>query len=330
MLLAGDIVDGERLDEILVKVLDSEEIFNSSLAWRLTVEDSAENKFEVKIWHTHDVDIWWRDGCQYVLKEGRAKHQRDGGIILHSTDDFTVYRPGDSVDILAIGDSHIGRENRPADSGAPYRTARQFVAAMGYAARYQVDAVIHTGDLFDDDPTDEDITIALSGFDILSQNDIPFYFIYGNHGIDVSRTLYDRIENLEINHLDIEGVRINDSLEILGIDNNIQEDFPGAASSFSTSSDIDRRILVVHHEIDPPREEDGIPVGPLCESPELNLDYILSGHLHDPESHTCSGTKIQYLGSTADISTKQNALDQSAWLISVTQENVDDTRVDLI
>lgn len=329
MPLKNDIVDRERLDEIPVTILEIEKVFNSSLAWRLTVEDDAGNEFEVKIWHTHEVDLRCREGWRYVLKNGRGKHQRNDEVLLSSTDDFTVCRPDGTVELLAMGDTHIGRENRPRDAGAPYRTARQFVAAMGYAARYDVEAVIHAGDLFDDNPTPEDISIAESAFDILSRHDIPFYFIYGNHGVDIAKDFYDQLRNVTISHLDTGGVCLDGRFELFGVDNKTEENFTTAASDFATTSEINRRILVVHNEINPPRKESEILVETLCSPPEVQFDYILSGHLHDPESDAQSGTEIQYLGSTADISANRNARDQSAWLIRVGPDNVDIRRLEL-
>lgn len=329
MTLRDDIVDRERLEEIPVTVLETEKVFNSALAWKLFVEDDTGNEFGVKIWHTHDVDEWWREGWRYILKNGRGKHTCKDNILLHSTDDFTVQRPEETINLLAIGDSHIGRENRPEDDGAPFRTGRQFVAAMGYATRYDVDAVIHAGDLFDENPTAEDITIAESGFEILKKHGIPFYFIYGNHSVDVAKTLYDRISDVESSHLDSRGVVLDDTIEILGVDYATTEEFPTAPSSFDATPNLAKRILVVHDEITPPRGENEIPVSDLCASPQLDLDYIISGHLHASESGTCSGTKIQYLGSTANISANRSAVDQSAWLIRVTPNELDIDRLKL-
>ena len=327
--LRDDIADGERLDEISVTVLEAEKYTSSSLAWRLSVEDDEGQEFGVKIWHTHDMDTWWREGQQYLLRNGRGTRRSDGEVLLHSTGDFTVHRPEGVVDLLAIGDSHIGRENRPKDSGDPYHTARQFVAAIGYAVRYDVDAVIHAGDLFDDNPNMEDLAIAKSGFDILGENEIPFYFVYGNHGVDTAKEFYDGIESADISRIGTRGVRFKSTLEVFGLDNGSGEDLNTVAPDFVPSPEIDRQILVGHTEIKPPRENGAIAVEMLYALSPIKFDYVLAGHLHDPESGTYSETEIQHLGSTADISANQNAKDQSAWLIHVTTDDVDISRLNL-
>lgn len=329
MRLRDDIADGERLDEISVTVLEAEKYTSSSLAWRLSVKDDEGQEFEVKIWHTHDVDTWWYEGQQYLLRNGRGTRRSDSEVLLHSTGDFIVHRPEGVVDLLAIGDSHIGRENRPKDSSDPYHTARQFLAAIGYAVRYDVDAVIHAGDLFDDNPNEDDLAIAKSGFDILGKNEIPFYFVYGNHGVNTAKEFYDGIEGADISHIGTRGVRFKDTLEVFGLDNGSEEDLGTVASDFLSSPEIDRHILVAHTEIEPPRESGAISVEMLYAVSQVKFDYVLSGHLHDPESGTYSGTEIQHLGSTADISANQNAKDQSAWLVHVTADDVDINRLKL-
>ncbi|QSG16333.1 DNA repair exonuclease, SbcD (plasmid) [Halapricum desulfuricans] len=322
-------MDGERFDEILVTVRDVKQHLNSSLGWLLTVEDTAGNEFEVKIWHTHDVDTWWREGWRYILKSGRGTRRQGGQVTLHSTKDFAVQRPEDVVDLLALGDSHIGRETRPEDTNAPYHTSRQFIATMGYAARYDVDAVIYAGDLFDDHPTTEDIQLAESGFKILAQNNIPFYFVYGNHGVTIANEFYDRIDDVEIDHLDTNGTQLNNQIALFGIDNQPEADFRTTASEVVDISGADQQILVVHNEIDPPRTESGLRLEALDPLREAEFDFILSGHLHDHESSLHSRTKIQYLGATADISTKSNADDQSAWLVRLSSETNRIERVDV-
>ncbi len=322
-----DIVDGERLDEISVTVFEAEKSPNSSLAWILSVKDDAGQEFEVKIWHTHDVDMWWREGQRYLLRDGRGTRRSASDILLHSTADFTVHRPEGVVDLLAIGDSHIGRENRPKDSGDPFHTTRQFVAAMGYAVRYDVDAVIYAGDLFDEGPSVEEIAIAEIGLDILGKNGIPFYFVYGNHGVDTAKEFYDGIESTDISYIGPKGVSFKGSVEVFGVDNGSKEDISSVVSDFVSSPEIDRQILVTHNEIKPPRKTGVITVETLYALSQIQFDYILSGHLHDAESGTYCETEIQYLGSTADISANKNATDQSAWLIHITSDDINSSRL---
>lgn len=69
-----------------------------------------------------------------------------------------------------------------------------------------------------------------------------------------------------------------------------------------------------------PTENTDIPVKSLSAPPDVGFDYISSGYLHDPERGTECGTKIQYLGSTVGISAKQNAMNQSAWLVRADAE----------
>ena len=204
--------------------------------------DAKGDEFTVKVWHTHDVSRWWCEGWDYVLKQGRGTHRQDGGVVLHTTTDFAADRPPSVVDLFAVGDSHIGRESRPADGNSPYHTARQFVAAMGYAARYGVDAVIHAGDLFDDDPRLEDLAIAESGFDILREHGIPYYYVHGNHGVDTAESFYSCLEGMEATHLATAGDRLGD-VDLFGLDYGAADGIERLADSFAPSADGRHRHL---------------------------------------------------------------------------------------
>lgn len=321
MFLRGDIVDDERVDAITVTVTEADAVFNSALAWRLTVADAEGEEFTVKIWHTHDVNRWWREDWRYVLKQARGTSQHGGDVVLHSTSDFSVHRPAGAVDLFAVGDSHIGRENRPTDGNTPYHTARQFVTAMGYAARYDVDAVVHAGDLFDDDPAPEDFALAESGFEILRQHGIPYYFVYGNHGVDAAESFYSRLERMETTHLSTGGVCLGKTVDVFGLDHGASDGSESVADSFAPPVAGRRRILVAHDEFRPPRPH-GEPLENVS-PPAARFDLVLSGHLHAPES----AGNVQYLGSTAGISANQQAADESGWLIRVTPEMVERSRV---
>ncbi|MEA5386752.1 metallophosphoesterase [Haloarculaceae archaeon H-GB11] len=324
-----DIVDGERLDRIQVRIKEAHKPSNTSLSWRLTVEDQLENEFEVKIWDTHDIDIWWREGWWYVLEQGRGTRWDSGAIVLHSTTDFEVSRPDNTVNLLAIGDTHIGHENRPDSTGEPYRTARQFLSAVGYAVRYDVAAIVHAGDLFDDAPTEEDLLIAETAFTILAQHGIPLYFISGNHGVQLALDFYDELKDAEIYHLGAEGVSIAQTIELFGIDHGSPETVLSQAADITSSAGIDQQLLVVHNEIDPPRKDSGIPACRLIESSGVAFDCILAGHLHSPEAAIWSDTTIQHLGSTAAISAIGNAQYDSAWLVRVTPNDINLQRLEI-
>jgi hypothetical protein len=322
-----EIEDGEMVDEIEVRVLDAHQGPTTSLAWKLTVEDQAENKFDVKIWYTHDVDVHIREGWRYVLHDGRGRKWDHSEITLQSTSDFSVTRPEGVVELLALGDSHIGRENRPKNTGSPYRTARQFLTAMGYAARYDVDAVVHAGDCFDDNPTATDCMIAENGFDILAQSDIPFLFIYGNHGVSTAKSFFDRLTDVELCHLGTEGITVGDTIELFGIDNGSEESVLDAASNFGSSQNAGNQLLVVHNEIAPPRLKNGVSLSALFERAGMTFDCLLAGHIHNCESAESKGAKIQHLGSTAELSTVRDAVHNSAWLVRVASGEVSLQRI---
>lgn len=327
MLSRDAIEDREIVDEIEVRVLEAHQGPTAKLAWKLTVEDHDRNTFDVKIWYAHDVGVDVREGWKYVLQNGRGRKWGDSEIMLHSTSEFSVTRPEGVVELLALGDSHIGRETRPKDDGAPNRTARQFLAAMGYAARYDVDAVVHAGDCFDDNPTAIDCNIAEKGFDILTQCNIPFLFVYGNHGVSTAKKFFDRLTDVDLNHLATGAITVGDTIKLFGIDNGSEASVLNAASDFKSAQNAGSQLLVVHNEISPPRLTNGISLSALSEQAGMTFDGVLAGHIHSGESAESNGAKIQHLGSTANLSTVRGAVHNSAWLVRVVSGGVSLQRI---
>jgi len=323
-----NIRDGERLSTITVTVREADPRFGSALAWRLRVADADGEEFTLKVWHTHGIETWWREGWRYVLTDGRGSRRRRDEVVLHSTSDFAVHRPPDTVDILALGDTHIGREHRPRDDNPPQHTARQFLAAMGYAMRYDVDAVVHAGDLFDEAPRESDMAIADAGFGMLHRHGVPFYHVFGNHGVETAETYYDERANGPVSHLDTAGTRIADTVALYGVDHAQPTELQAMEPGFEPISDVSHRLLVVHTELDPPRPNSNVAVEDLCRGLE-SLDFIVAGHLHDPESGVYEGIPIQFLGSTADISANQSAQGPSAWLLRFAPEGIACERIDV-
>lgn len=330
MALREDIKDDQDLDLIEVEVLEADIGTGSKREYELTVADTLGESFRVIIWATHDVSIKWREGASYELSHARGDTWNDGtNRILHSTNRFTAERIGDDVSLLVMGDTHIGREVRTNDTGAPHRCARSFLTAVSYATHFDADAVIHTGDIFDDQVTTEDIVIARSSLEILEENGIPFYYIFGNHETARGKYLLEEDYESVATQIDTEGVRIADKVEIVGSDYISSNRFSISAADFPQSPNVDKRILVLHQDLAPVRDNGDVNLRSLINPPAVEFNYILSGHLHDTEKHPWKGIDVHYTGSTAKISTKPNADDPAVWLLTVTTDGVEPERINL-
>lgn len=327
MALRDDIEDGERLEQITVRVIEAEKMAGSTQSWRITVEDTAGQDFEVKIWGKHGSTTRWQEGIRYVLEQGIGSRWGET-VILHSSQDFRVRSPSDAVDFLVMSDTHIGREQRTEETIGPYHTARQFIVAAGYASRYSVDAVLHGGDFFDDNPSAIDLELARNGLDILRRSEIPFYYVHGNHGVTTAADVLTEDDRIDISHLDEAGVRISEGVDLYGADYSSATESSISAANFEMGSDSRHDILVTHQDLD--RFQDGTSsTESLPRSPEQEFDYVLSGHIHDPRGESCGVTEIQYLGSTAAISTNSSSMDQSAWLLRADDDGISISRLSL-
>jgi DNA repair exonuclease SbcCD nuclease subunit len=193
---------------------------------------------------------------------------------------------------------------------------------MGYAARCDVDGVVHAGDCFDDNPTTIDCNITEKGFDILTQRNIPFLLVYVNHGVATAKSLFDRLTGVDLSHLGTGGITVGDTIELFGMDNGSEASVLNAASDFKSAQSAGSKLFVVHNEISPPRLTSGISLSALSERAGMRFDSVLTGHMHNGESAESNGAKVQHLGSTANLSTVRGAVHNSAWLVRVASVEV--------
>ena len=83
--------------------------------------------------------------------------------------------------LLHISDTHLGNRQYGSDTRRD-DFANAFEQAIAVAVNRDVDAVVHTGDLFDDPvPSLETIVRTADALGPLEDHEIPFYGIVGNH-----------------------------------------------------------------------------------------------------------------------------------------------------
>jgi hypothetical protein len=96
--------------------------------------------------------------------------------------------PDPALTILHVSDTRLGYEHRAAPGGNATTTwvdrtdsVAAFEAVVDRAIETDVDVVVHTGDLFDHDVDHQTLDAAVTGLRRLNSNDVPFYFILGDH-----------------------------------------------------------------------------------------------------------------------------------------------------
>ena len=211
------------------------------------------------------------------------------------------------IKILHTGDTHLGSRQYHSD------IRRQdffdaFSKVIEDAVSLEVNAVIHTGDLFDSrNPTIEDLLETISALTILKTAGIPFLGIVGNHEGKQNTQWLDIFERMNLaKRLTHEAVCIeNDlvSIQFYGIDNLSAARF----SSFDFSifpqfvESGDKKIynvLVLHQLLDPFLPKQPLSLDHFTNNISIPFDVILIGDSHKYECKKHNDSWVTYAGST--------------------------------
>jgi DNA repair exonuclease SbcCD nuclease subunit len=210
--------------------------------------------------------------------------------------------------VLHVSDTHLGyqqyrSEQRRRDFFAAFQQVIDI--ATGQHPDHDVgpvDAVLHTGDLFDDQRTSfDDIFYCQQALAELAETDIPFYIIVGDHeqrrGIDFVE-VYESAglaERLEREPTELEDVAL------YGID--AVRDREWETTKFSLVEPTDEsllRVVAMHEFFSPP--EDSYPhayeLEPAIDRFGIDIDGVALGDVHERQSANCNGIPVWYPGST--------------------------------
>lgn len=316
----------------------------------LTVADTDGNTLTLSIWTTHEVDVDWRVGHRYRLKNVRAKQWTSNGethSLLSSTRDLTATDLGATTDsavrLLVIGDTHIGYRHREAKPAWAHDSDGRagFTNALSLARNLDVDAVVHAGDIFDHGVTQADALEATQALADLHADGIPFHYVVGNHDTKTGLAELDAFTTKTDvdHHLHRAPVPLSsDDLDVAlyGIDhtNGRLDDVDLEAT---VSSYFGTNVLVPHQTPSPVDDDgdllysDGVDVRPLLDIDGASIDLVVTGHLHIPTQGMIRGTDVPALitGPTIPISTLDRDTTPCAWLVTITDDGIDITRYPL-
>ncbi|SFR97388.1 Calcineurin-like phosphoesterase [Halomicrobium zhouii] len=250
----------------------------------------------------------------------------------HLLEEFTV--PQQPLTIFHVSDTHLGYRNRTRPGGGGNThwvddadSLAGFRAVLERAIDEEVDAVIHTGDLFDHDVDQETLDTAVAALESLAEEGIPFYYILGDHdrlatGGDIPHAgdAMSRLESATGSettvHCSSAGDRIgNSAVTVFGVDSTGIgfDEIQGSYTLDDWSPDdikLDHRntselnILCLHQRPGPISFPDLIAN---IREQNVSLDVILLGHEHSPpfdgEWQTeINGVTVSYAGPTIPIS----------------------------
>jgi len=211
--------------------------------------------------------------------------------------------------LLHVSDTHLGYRQYGSDTRRK-DLADAFEAAIDLGIGEDVDAIIHTGDLFDDpQPGVPDLNRCLTILSKLDQEGIPFYAIVGNHERKLNEQWLDLFEGIGVvERLDTSPTRVGDAVALYGID-------AIRAPSWNTydfsleepPDDVDITILCLHHlfeELVPPQKANYV-LSQVIDRLNYTPTAVALGDYHGYEETTVEGVQAFYPGSTERCSTNE-------------------------
>jgi len=203
--------------------------------------------------------------------------------------------------LLHISDTHLGKRQYGSDVRRN-DFADAFKRAIELAVERNVDAVIHTGDLFDDPvPSLPTVMRCADALKPLEEHDIPFYGIVGNHERKNDDQWLDLLRRTNaVTRLDKKPTAVG-NVALYGIDAVRPSVWDTADFELEAPpADTDCTLLCMHELLDPPAEEivANYPVTDVLDRVGVELDGLALGDLHQPDSAHVNGTDVWYASAT--------------------------------
>lgn len=210
--------------------------------------------------------------------------------------------------ILHVSDTHLGKRQYKSDVRRD-DFARAFDAVVDLAIERDVDAVVHTGDLFDSPrPNTRAISQAISTIRRLDNENIPFLAIVGNHERKLQEQWMDIFAEFDnVKRLSQSPTMVN-NVAVYGIDAVRQPKWETKDFTLEPPEDDDSpTLLCMHHlfeELVPPREAE-YELASVFDRLNFIPDGVALGDYHATTSDTLRGSQIFYAGSTERMSSSE-------------------------
>lgn len=212
--------------------------------------------------------------------------------------------------ILHISDTHLGKRQYKSDVRRQ-DFADSFDEAVDIALGEHdshdvgpVDAVIHTGDLFDDNDTSiDDVYECQRIIQRLNSAGIHFYLIVGNHERKLRTQFADLYEEMEnVTRLTRESQTVGNNVALYGIDAVKQRSWKKADFSLTPPDNTDAfRIVCMHQLFQPPISSEMLADYDMAETIErfeIDVDGVALGDYHKRCDAIVDGVEVWYPGST--------------------------------
>lgn len=243
------------------------------------------------------------------------------------------------TNILHVSDTHLGKNQYGSDIRVD-DYARAFDVSISIAIEENVDAVVHTGDLFDSrSPNTRTISQAFDILARLNKHNIPFYGLVGNHERKWDKQWMDIFENLEnVHRLSEKPHVVNGKVALYGFDSFRGVEWENSDFELEKPDEDNIAVLLCMHEL----FEELIPphkakrsIIPVLDNINIEPDAIALGDYHASIDKDIKGVSTFYAGATERTSAstgdptvriikfKDNKLDEYPWRkINTVEDNV--------
>lgn len=270
------------------------------------------DRLQLNIFSNHDIGKGLQEGRQYELSNIELKNG-NGRSILQSTSGSSIRDTTSAVEsagFLLTGDTHVGIRHRKKSDKEPYvgnAGRKGFRRIVEYAIENGIDAIIHTGDLFDHGATEKDFGFVGQYIYLLEEHGVDFDFIRGNHDPEFVSDL-EELDN--VRHIG-DGEPVHRSgLTILGLDCSRLSDFKDTNLREKTREH--GALLCVVHLEDLDQDCSGI------EAAIGNRDsdcYVFAGHHHTTNQREIGTIDVAFTGTPMVKSYESHA---TAWEVRAT------------
>lgn len=316
--------------DITVRVLGPPE-FDRHGNHEITVEDTEGGLSDLRVWSKHHGQVEWRVGSSYELEEVKRNPVEANKARYETAANTQISRVGHpqspEVSLLHVSDTHLGRPLTDKEHMGNANQLERFLDALNLAVASRVDAVILTGDIFDDDVDEATVQIVEEHIELLADAGILVYYVRGHHGCDRGDAfLRSQTESGQMIHLSNEPQLLGEgTLALYGMD---ADGSVNGLSEMAPTDDAPRdayRMLAWHEAVEP-IARDGISIGRLVDATEVKLDALALGDLHKnkrayiDDVYKDSGERFRafYAGATTGIARKSEGYEPAAWLLQIT------------
>lgn len=282
-----------------------------------------------------NLSVNWEPGRWYRIANCAVKKGGGGFDLELAPSKRTKIEPlndtgATTTSVFVLGDTHVGYRHRSEKSPGAERVdnRKTFTAALTRAREAGVDAVVHAGDIFDDDPDQSDLDTVYREVSQTVEQGIPFYFVRGNHDKTTGRKVLAQLtrEYSNCKPLGSEPVHFEDSESLVYGFDHTGTTIPELPDATSLNERC-QNIFVMHETPFPIVDEEDEPIYK-AEGPDLrvyilladiDIDLVITGHMHRGSSGFVRGLDIPVIttGPTAPINDSRKDNKPSTWMLTL-------------